>query len=214
MARINSIALGKARGKIGNVVFQSYHGMTTARQKNETISIPPTQAQINVRKQCGNANSAWSYLKGFLENWTNQGKGYESLWNTFYRMTLDKYATTRPIQANRSVNMLFDGNFGKADNINIYSITKILQNNVLWGVRVSFAVLAPEYQESLKMYVYVKELTGAVQGFRDVVITEENWTNGYIDIQFEDINIGIAAAYAQHFSGWSDNLLFSAAPIE
>jgi len=213
MAIINSIAVGKATGKIGNIVFQSYHGKTYARQRNTTISKPPTELQLGVRNQCGNANSAWLFLKNFLVNWTNQGNMYESAWNTFYRLTLNSYATTRPIQSNRSVNMLADLNIGSPNHINIYSLNSIFVNEVLWGVRVYFNVLVQEYQENLKMYVYVKELNGGVQAFRDVIISEEEWSAGFIDVQFEYINFGIACAYAQHFKGWSDNLVFSSAPI-
>lgn len=49
MAKINSVAIGKASGSIGNVTFQGWKGIQTARQKPTEVANPKTMGQQNQR---------------------------------------------------------------------------------------------------------------------------------------------------------------------
>jgi len=209
MAIINSVAVGKARGKLGNIVFQSYGGRTFARQKNEKISTPASDAQIGVRNQCGNCNSAFSYLSGYLVNWTNQGSKSESLWNTFYRMTLNSYAKVRPFQANRAVNQLINLDLGKPNHIHIDSI--ILANVVgnVSNIKINFTVLAYEFQEDLQFYCMTKMTEGNFIHIQKRIVTLAEWNQGFMIFSFAQNYNCISFCYAQHPRGFSDNLLVS-----
>jgi len=209
MAIINSIAIGKGSGKLGNIVFQTYHGITIARQKNETISTPPTDAQKAVRIRCENCNSAYSFLKNFLANWTNQGKDFESLWNTFYRLTVNSYSPVRPFQSNRTVNSLINLDLGKPNHLHIDSIVLKGTTDGTATVRVNFTPLAYEFQEDLTLYIVTKQTTGGHIIFQQIPISILNWQDKFMDIEFELNYDFISGAYAQHPRGFSDNLAFS-----
>lgn len=86
MALINSIALGKVGGKLGNVIFQSYMGDVVARQLNTHMSVPPTSAQVAQRNKFGAAGAAYSYLASFLGDAVGIIKGSETMSAAFTRI--------------------------------------------------------------------------------------------------------------------------------
>lgn len=68
MAIINAIAMGKAHGKLGNVVFQCYNKKTIARQRNYTRTNPPTPAQLIAQQKLATTAMAWNFCSGFWDN--------------------------------------------------------------------------------------------------------------------------------------------------
>lgn len=85
MAIIQSILVGKGKGKIGNVVLSGLKGQTVAKQLNSSPSNPRTVAQTDNRIQMANAVLAWQFLAMFMSNAKGLRKPLESVYNAFVR---------------------------------------------------------------------------------------------------------------------------------
>lgn len=83
MAIIQSILVGKGKGKIGNVVLTTLKGQTVAKALNPSPANPKTPLQVASRNRMSNAVMAYKYLAGFLVHWLGVAKSTESLYNAF-----------------------------------------------------------------------------------------------------------------------------------
>lgn len=90
MAIIQSILVGKGKGKIGNVVLSGLKGQTVAKQLNSSPSNPRTVAQTANRVKMANAVLAWQFLSQFFSYAKGLRKPLESVYNAFVR-TVVKY---------------------------------------------------------------------------------------------------------------------------
>lgn len=85
MAIIQSILVGKGKGKIGNVVLSNLKGQTVAKQLNSAPSNPRTVAQTDNRVKMANAVLAWQFLSLFMAPAKGLRKPLESVYNAFVR---------------------------------------------------------------------------------------------------------------------------------
>lgn len=85
MAIIESILVGKGKGKIGNVVLSGLKGQTVAKQLNSSPSNPRTVAQTENRVKMANAVLAWQFLSQFFGYAKGLRKPLESVYNAFVR---------------------------------------------------------------------------------------------------------------------------------
>lgn len=85
MAIIQSILVGKGKGKIGNVVLSGLKGQTVAKQLNSSPSNPRTVAQTANRVKMANAVLAWQFLANFMGYAKGIRKPLESVYNAFVR---------------------------------------------------------------------------------------------------------------------------------
>lgn len=85
MAIIQSILVGKGKGKIGNVVLSGLKGQTVAKQLNSSPLNPRTVAQTSNRVKMANAVLAWQYLASFFSAAKALRKPLESTYNAFIR---------------------------------------------------------------------------------------------------------------------------------
>ena len=86
MAIIQSILVGKGKGKIGNVVLSGLRGQTVAKQLNSSPKNPRSDAQIYNRVKMANAVLAWQFLANFLVHAKALRKPLESTYNAFVRL--------------------------------------------------------------------------------------------------------------------------------
>lgn len=86
MAIIDSVLVGKGRGKIGNVVLQGIKGQTVAKQLNPAPSNPRTVSQTDSRNRMSNVVMAWQFLSVFFAFAGALRKPLESTYNAFVRM--------------------------------------------------------------------------------------------------------------------------------
>ena len=86
MAIIDSVLVGKGRGKIGNVVLQGIKGQTVAKQLNPAPANPRTTAQTESRNQMANTVLAWQFLSVFFAFAGALRKPLESTYNAFVRL--------------------------------------------------------------------------------------------------------------------------------
>lgn len=83
MAIIQSILVGKGKGKVGNVVLTTLKGQTVAKALNSSPANPKTPLQVASRNRMSNAVMAYKFLAGFLTYWLGVAKSKESVYNAF-----------------------------------------------------------------------------------------------------------------------------------
>ena len=83
MAIINSIVIGKGKGKVGNVVLTTLKGQVIAKARNYSPYNPKSDAQVISRTKMSNALLAWKFLAGFLSMWVGVANATESIYNAF-----------------------------------------------------------------------------------------------------------------------------------
>lgn len=125
MAIINSIAFGKARGKIGNVIFQSYFKKTIARQKNTSISKPPTSSQLIQQRKFKVTCQAWNYCGHIYQTISKEAKSGETMFNWFIKNF--NYAASHSVYDNDRLafNSFSQRVYLQSSKINIYSVETV-----------------------------------------------------------------------------------------
>ena len=93
MAIIQSILVGKGKGKIGNVVLSGLKGQTVAKQLNSSPSNPRTVAQTANRVKMANAVLAWQFLAQYFSYAKGLRKPLESIYNAFVRTIVSDMQT-------------------------------------------------------------------------------------------------------------------------
>lgn len=93
MAIIQSILVGKGKGKIGNVVLSGLKGQTVAKQLNSSPSNPRTVAQTANRVKMANAVLAWQFLAQYFSYAKGIRKPLESVYNAFVRTIVSDMRT-------------------------------------------------------------------------------------------------------------------------
>lgn len=69
MAKVHSLAVRKARGQIGGMVYSTYGGQTIVREKPVTVSNPRTNSQMNQRIKMANVVGLYKPNRGWMEEW-------------------------------------------------------------------------------------------------------------------------------------------------
>lgn len=90
MAIIQSILVGKGKGKIGNVVLSGLKGQTVAKLLNSSPSNPRTVAQTANRLKMANTVLAWQFLAIFMNKAKGLRKPLESVYNAFVRTVINR----------------------------------------------------------------------------------------------------------------------------
>lgn len=122
MAIIQSILVGKGKGKIGNVVLSGLKGQTVAKQLNSSPSNPRTVAQTANRVKMANAVLAWQFLANFMGYAKGLRKPLESVYNAFVRGVVQDMATlletSRALAAAAALRLgSFSGNWFTIENV-------------------------------------------------------------------------------------------------
>jgi hypothetical protein len=86
MATFNSVLIGKAKGKVGNVVLTAIKGQNIVKALNDKPANPRSVGQTDNRVQMSNAVLAWQFLAMFFVHATALAKSTESVYNAFVRM--------------------------------------------------------------------------------------------------------------------------------
>lgn len=69
MAKVHSLAVRKARGQMGGMVFSTYGGQTIVREKPAVVSNPRTNSQMNQRVKMANVVGLYKPNKSWMEKW-------------------------------------------------------------------------------------------------------------------------------------------------
>lgn len=216
MAIINSIAVGKARGKIGNLVFQSYKGQTYARQKNETISTPPTSAQLEQQNKMFNCGRAGSFVNDFFLFFKAKNQGTLSFISYFAQLTSQYFTNFRALRGFQSIRQLAGLSFGNPNLLQITSIDLIKTLGVKTGVRINFNTQIAQWEDNVEMYVLCTNIlmSGGTMPIssilsRSVTLSLQNWEDSSVDIEIEYFDTQFVVAYTRQYYSYSDNIMFS-----
>lgn len=93
MAIVNSVLIGKGRGKVGNVVLSNLKGQTILKSLNSSPSNPKSPDQTSQRSKMAYAVKVWQIVFLFMSNFKNYIKPLESGYNAFIRNSI-KFITT------------------------------------------------------------------------------------------------------------------------
>lgn len=149
MAIIQSILVGKGKGKIGNVVLSGLKGQTVAKQLNSSPSNPQTVAQTANRVKMANAVLAWQFLSLFFASAKGLRKPLESNYNAFIRTVKnglsDSLYESRVLAAKAALQLkAFGGNWFTIDSLVPSSGSAMLifsASNVPWSATYRVRVI-------------------------------------------------------------------------
>lgn len=191
MAIIQSILVGKGKGKIGNVVLSGLKGQTVAKQLNSSPSNPRTVAQTDNRVKMANAVLAWQFLSLFFASAKGLRKPLESVYNAFVRIVkssmrevLDssrRIAGVYALEQNLFLGNWFTVSIAEHDNA---AITLSLHNSAIaW---------APSYYVCAMLVDYAGEKQVVVE----VPVSEADFNSGEIIIPISGMTAAdVAAVY-------------------
>lgn len=69
MAKVHSLAVRKARGQMGGMVYSTYGGQTIVREKPAVVSNPRTNSQMNQRVKMANVVGLYRPNRVWMEKW-------------------------------------------------------------------------------------------------------------------------------------------------
>ena len=190
MAIIDSVLVGKGRGKIGNVVLQGIKGQTVAKQLNPAPANPRTVSQTNSRAQMSNAVMAWQFLSVFFEYAGALRKPLESTYNAFIRMYknfADSPVLSSRVAAAKSAleNYRFVGNW--------IQITDLVDNGAVTTVKFNTGGLP--FIAGSKLRVVGLDVDGQAFTVGETAITEAVWNAGVATNPIGVLDYDTVAAY-------------------
>lgn len=191
MAIIQSILVGKGKGKIGNVVLSNLKGQTVAKQLNSSPSNPRTVAQTDNRIKMANAVLAWQYLSMFFANAKGLRKPLESVYNAFVRTVKssmhDVLDSSHVIAGAHALEQnLFVGNWFTIG-INSFDNEK---------VSVTLSNAGVEWLSSYRVRTLLIDSVTGKQLITEIALTEAAFESGTVLVPHSGMNAPtIAAAY-------------------
>lgn len=191
MAIIQSILVGKGKGKIGNVVLSGLKGQTVAKQLNSSPSNPRTVAQTDNRIKMANAVLAWQFLSLFFASAKGLRKPLESVYNAFVRIV--KSSMRGELESSR----ITAGVWALAQNVFLgnwftVSIAGHDKERITLSLTNSGIAWLPSYRACAMLVDNVTKQQMVVE----VSVTEEDFNAGEVIILFPDlVGEDVAAAY-------------------
>ena len=191
MAIIQSILVGKGKGKIGNVVLSGLKGQTVAKQLNSSPSNPRTVAQTENRIKMANAVLAWQFLAMFFSYAKGIRKPLESTYNAFVRTVVrDMQSVLEASRAYASRHALllnaFSGNWFTIQN------DTVNENELVASFNPTGLVWSPSYRVVFMYFNFDSGLQKVVE--RE--LTESEFTSGKVNQPTVDIpNVNMHSIY-------------------
>ena len=191
MAIIQSILVGKGKGKIGNVVLSNLKGQTVAKQLNSSPSNPRTVAQTDNRVKMANAVLAWQFLSLFFASAKGLRKPLESIYNAFVRTVKnglsDALYESRAQAGAAALNLnVFSGNW-----FAIGMLTTSVDR-----VSVMFSASGVQWAETFRIRVIGLSTATGQQSVVEVPVTQVEFAAGIVNVVGADVDVmDMAAAY-------------------
>ena len=205
MAIFNSIVIGKASGKIGNVVLCSLKGQNVAKSRNYSPTNPRTVLQTNSRGKMSNAVLAWQFLSLFLVNINALRKSTESNYNAFIRLSKNLFSGTVANSGCDAAAMLADLSVGISSFVLISDLTYAIDS-----VTATFSTGGLPFIAGSRLHYIGFNNTSGANVIIDHVITEAEWNLGIITFAFSRIGFDTIAAYVyNNQANKCSNILFA-----
>jgi hypothetical protein len=177
MATFNSVLIGKAKGKVGNVVLTAIKGQNIVKALNDKPANPRSVGQTDNRVQMSNAVLAWQYLAMFFAYATALTKSTESVYNAFVRLVKSGMSSTliasRVLAAKAALALdVFVGNW--------FSISGIVFDNATFTV--SFNANGVQWVNTMKLVLCTFMNDGSDFNITIIDVDESSFNSGSIDI--------------------------------
>ena len=190
MAIIDSVLVGKGRGKVGNVVLQGIKGQTIAKQLNPSPSNPRTVSQTDSRNRMSNTVMAWQFLSVFFAFAGALRKPLESTYNAFVRL-FKNFADTallssRVAAAQSALNSyLFEGNW--------IQITSLADGGAV--TTVNFNTGGLPFIAGSKLRIIGIDVDGQAFTVGETALTQAMWAAGVTTNPIGVVDYDTVAAY-------------------
>lgn len=197
MAIIQSILVGKGKGKIGNVVLSGLKGQTVAKQLNSSPTNPRTVAQTGNRVKMANAVLAWQFLAQFFSEAKALRKPLESTYNAFVRSVKSGMLSALLLsRVEAAISALsYESIAGNWFGI---SLSNLDQDEV----KVTLSATGVAHSESMRVRGILLSSTSGEQSIVDRAITLVEFNAGNFNLQFPAIDAPDAVgAYVYDSSG-------------
>ena len=184
MAIIQSILVGKGKGKIGNVVLSGLKGQTVAKQLNSSPSNPRTVAQTANRVKMANAVLAWQFLSMFFSYAKGLRKPLESVYNAFIRTVVKDMSgvleTSRGMAAKSALDLkLFLGNW----------FTIAITDLVSGSLQVSFNNSGASWSSDYRIVCINYSSTNGDQKIIERPLTASEFNAGQVEFTVAEIGV-------------------------
>lgn len=191
MAIIQSILVGKGKGKIGNVVLSDLKGQIVAKQLNSSPSNPRTVAQIANRVKMANAVLAWQFLAMFFSFAKGLRKPLESVYNAFVRTIVSEMQSDITVsRVSAAIHALsvqkFSGNW----------FTIGIAAGVGNAVDITFNAAGVLWSPSYRIAGIGIEVNSGEQKVIERALTEAEFNNG--SVSFSAADLGAADALSAY----------------
>ena len=191
MAIIQSILVGKGKGKIGNVVLSGLKGQTVAKQLNSSPSNPRTVAQTANRVKMANAVLAWQFLANFMSNAKGIRKPLESVYNAFIRTVVNGMKTV--LEGSRALAAQYALDLGKLVG-NWFNIT--IDNIVAGSLTISLSNSGIVWSPSMYVRAIIFDAIDGGQVVIDRAVTSAEFESGTLTLVVSETSVGtMSAAY-------------------
>ena len=217
MGILNSVALGKSRGKAGNIVFSNLKGQTVFKQLNEAPANPQSLAQMKNRIQLANTVAVYKLTAPWLVGYKYAAGKLESTYNAFTKLFKPSYATVitslpftkmsdyvmnpfESILANEGLS------YGTSNTAEVLTVTSGVANVV-----VAINANARPWNAAIYVNVISFDTDHEIIAVARVAVANGEWTAGTITVPLALAGAQMSAAYLEDASnGANSNIKFSA----
>jgi hypothetical protein len=179
MAVIESVVMGSAKNRLGEVVLTTVKGRTIARKYQANVHDAKTQKQINQRNRMANCIQLYKVLSSAVSvGFTNRGKLF-SVYNAFVSnnigiMAATRYDTVDGIIEDATGNIVIStGSLGTP--------AVSYQGTV---VQINFTDIKEKFEVGDNVRLFGLNLSGNIALVSDIVLTQSNLTSGVLNVNF------------------------------
>lgn len=190
MAIFNSIVIGNAKGKIGNVVLTKLKGQNVAKSRNYSPANPRTLRQVESRNRMKNAVLAWKFLAGFFVYWLGVAKQKESIYNAFVSASKNLFQPFAAMTPQEAAGLL--------EGSTLQGSAPFSVNSVGVGPASSYIVLntngMPKPADLAVRLLLFSPSTG-LNRLIDRAVTDLEWSNGELLIAVDSVGFSSYGVY-------------------
>jgi hypothetical protein len=189
MAIYNSIALGNAKGKLGNVVMYRLNGQNVVREWIKPPNNRLPNQQIN-RNRMRNCVHAYQFLKGFLYYSGALSSNIMSAYNGFVKATKEMFPDVAYFTPAQAASLLCPGSTARNDRFNVTGITyngdfgRVLFQNSGYPFISGFKIILCSWDDVTEEYQ---------QEVREIYLND--WAFQHIDFPDSGFHFEFSAAY-------------------
>ncbi len=196
MAVISSVAVGAAKGKVGNLVYSRNAGRTIAREYQPSVKNPRTPEQIAQRTRMSAIVGLWGIFSNPMAKAFKGRKRTTSAYNAFVSANVAKM----PTSGNTDLATILGGKpeieitFGSLGNV----VTARQSTTV---IRADISACKAKLRVGDKLVIFSGNATGSEITTVEQALTQADITAGTVNINHSTGTAGFVCAYAYSAKG-------------